>query len=270
MQNTQGRNNIKSLAIIVSGLLLLSTQTKIFAQIEKPSSDLELASETVITSSSISKTRVGKGNCYHGDEMVIKDETDPFEVNVGDGNLVKEVWIKAGSMNQDSDTFSACTLFTEDGNNGCYSVTGIGTQEAIVAKIGDGPNCKDISHIEVVDPPIEVEPVITPTAVPIIEPTLVPTSTPTPTDPPTQDSSDNDSNNNNSNSNSDVSNNESSSTAVAGGAKSEELIEQKRGQVLGASTLAKTGSAETGILFTTGLLGLSFVMMGVANEKRSK
>ena len=52
-----------------------------------------------------------------------------------------KVTIKAGSGE------GSCVTFTEDDNDGCYMVTGIGTKTFVAEKIGAGPDCKDMSHV---------------------------------------------------------------------------------------------------------------------------
>ena len=52
-----------------------------------------------------------------------------------------KITIKAGSEE------GSCITFTEDGNDGCYMVTGIHTKTVVIEKVGAGPDCKDISHV---------------------------------------------------------------------------------------------------------------------------
>lgn len=87
---------------------------------------------------------VGQGTCDTGyDEKY--EGSGPFNLTAPDGMVFTQVIIKAGS---DQSAGEACNYFTSD-SSGCYSVSGIGTDTLSVSKIGSGPECKDISHIEV-------------------------------------------------------------------------------------------------------------------------
>lgn len=88
-------------------------------------------------------------NCDDG-VACTKDETSPFSITLPNGSAISKVWIKAST---------SCFSFTADGNDGCYSVSGIGTQTVNVEKIGVGTSCPDISHIEAI---------VTPTAVRLV------------------------------------------------------------------------------------------------------
>lgn len=79
-----------------------------------------------------------------------KDEDSPFEITLSGGSLISQLWIKASSGE------TACFLFTADGDNGCYTVTGIGTQTVRAVKSGLGDSCHDISHIEAIVSPTAV------------------------------------------------------------------------------------------------------------------
>jgi hypothetical protein len=117
----------------------------------------------------------GLGNCTTG--WTTKDEsTDSLVTDAAnDGHWVKAV-IKAGSQNQGD----ACFTFTQDGDNGCYAVFGLGTDTAHASKIGEGSSCKDISHVEwFLEEPIS-SPSASPSASPTIEPTATPSSLPSP------------------------------------------------------------------------------------------
>ncbi|MCZ6736709.1 MAG: hypothetical protein O7B77_01895, partial [Actinobacteria bacterium] len=59
--------------------------------------------------------------------------------------------------------------------NGCYQVSGVGTQTVTVQRVGNpGPDCQDISHVDV----LVIEP---PTDPPPTDPTVPPTEPTTPT-----------------------------------------------------------------------------------------
>ncbi len=70
-----------------------------------------------------------------------KDETLPFEWTAPENCMVCRVVIKAG-LNRN-------VVFTQDGDNGCYAVTGIGTQTAIATRSDEKKSpCYDISHVD--------------------------------------------------------------------------------------------------------------------------
>lgn len=102
--------------------------------------------------------------CPNGGEWV-KDENSPYSYSAPDGNKIAEVCIKGG---QDQ------AIFNSDGNNGCWQVTGINSQSAQAVKIGEGPVCKDISHVSFKISGSIVNPTPTPTPTPIASPTSTP------------------------------------------------------------------------------------------------
>jgi sortase (surface protein transpeptidase) len=116
------------------------------------------------------------GECSQG--YILKDENSPFSYS--GAQIITRVEIKAGS-NQSTDG-NQCTTLTQNGNNGCYAVTGLGTTNVSVTKIGSGNTCKDISHVEFYADP-GTTPTQTPT--PVVTPTPTPTTLVTPTPTPT-------------------------------------------------------------------------------------
>lgn len=113
-------------------------------------------------------------NAGHCPDGLVKDENSPFTYT-GD-QIITSVGVKAGS-NQSTDG-NACTILTSNGSNGCYTVTGLGTNNVIVTKTGSGPNCKDISYAMFYAASVTNTPTITPP-----QPTTTPTNTPTNTPP---------------------------------------------------------------------------------------
>ena len=89
----------------------------------------------------------------------------------------RKVVVKAGSDNQDG---GACYTFDQDGSDGCYAVSGIGTKTVTIQKIGSGPDCKDISHWLAY---WWADHLGTPTPTPTTPPEDTPTPTPTPSRP---------------------------------------------------------------------------------------
>jgi len=84
----------------------------------------------------------GQGNCLESSDMKY-DGPGPIVVDAPVGEVFTEVAIKSGVN-------IGCRFYDADTNDGCYSVSGIGTGTLTVEKIGSGPECQDISHIEVV------------------------------------------------------------------------------------------------------------------------
>jgi hypothetical protein len=97
----------------------------------------------------------------------IRDESSPFTFTAPAGQVVTDVCIKAG------------TQADLPAGTGCYVVTGIGTPTVTVTRIGSGPECKEISHVDFFTGPGP-----TPTPPPTPTPTPPPTPTPTPPPPP--------------------------------------------------------------------------------------
>lgn len=117
--------------------------------------------------------------CESGEET--KDESSPFTYTTGAGKTITKVCIKAGT---------ATFYFTADENDGCYSVSGIGSQTGTATTVGSGNSCHDISHVNFYTATVPTgtptatptpTPTLTPTATPTHTPTATPTTTPTPT-----------------------------------------------------------------------------------------
>jgi hypothetical protein len=83
----------------------------------------------------------GVGNCLGGDATKTPDDPgDVVILTAPAGQVITTVSIKAGTP---------CFTFTADGSvPGCYTVEGIGTSSVTVTRIGSGPSCKEISHVE--------------------------------------------------------------------------------------------------------------------------
>jgi hypothetical protein len=74
---------------------------------------------------------------------------DSASFDVGAGNVVTGVCIKSGSTGGHSGPLGNGSYSGTFGPDGCYVVTGVGTQEVTVTRIGSGPECQAISHIDV-------------------------------------------------------------------------------------------------------------------------
>lgn len=113
--------------------------------------------------------------CEAGEEH--KDESGPFSYTTGAGKTITKVCVKASI-----ETF----YFTVDGSNGCYSISGIGTQTATAIKVGSGKTCHDISHVSFYASSAPTgTPTATPTSTPTVTPTATPSTAPTATPSPT-------------------------------------------------------------------------------------
>lgn len=99
----------------------------------------------------------------------------PFVVNfdAGSGNIVTGVCIKSGSNMFGGNQHS--TLITANGTveNGCYTISGIGTQFLTVTRNLSSSNCQGISHLD-----IEIEPVASPSPSPSPSPSVSPSPSP--------------------------------------------------------------------------------------------
>ena len=104
-------------------------------QVEDSNDDeLESPVTETVTSGDGSK---GGGQFPDADEVV----ANPSNTNIitsPSGEIYSQVQIKAGP-----DIF----VITQDINNGCFEVSGIGTSTVMVNRIGDGPDCKHIGGI---------------------------------------------------------------------------------------------------------------------------
>ncbi len=202
----------------------------------------------------------GMGNCADGQ---IKIESDPFTYTDPQGLPISSIWIKAGSAQSTDD--NQCTQFDQDSNNGCYSVTGIGTSTVTAQKVGDGPDCKDISHIEIV----LVQAENTPTTINTPTPTLTLTSTPTPlpTDTPEVTSQPNPTSTPLPTSTQSPQPTSTPTPGPIGGGETNNLEQntssqtetKTTGQVLGVSTMANTGSFTEIAQHLTNLIGFAFL-----------
>ncbi len=196
-----------------------------------------------------------------------KDEHSPFGVTAS-GYTIDQICVKGGQN---------MITYNSNGSDGCWSVSGIGTQTASAVKVGQGSTCKDISHasfhrivVPTVTPTLTLTPTLTPTVTPVptnipsvvpstsptltktptsnedpsITPSATPTITvtPTPTNTPQGGTSD-----------SSTSSNSSSSTTQA--------ILSTSTEVAGVSTLASTGGIIESLMnsvFISGLLTFAF------------
>lgn len=145
-----------------------------------------LAVFTVMIALQNSVSAQGIGNC--DSSYVVKTEKDPHVISDMSQKWIKAI-IKAGSQNQGD----ACFSFTENITDGCYTVEGLGTATASAVKVGGGPACKDISHVEwfaeqrpTPEPSIDPSPSASPSATP--SPTVTVSSEPTPTPEPSPSS----------------------------------------------------------------------------------
>jgi len=85
----------------------------------------------------------GEGTCIVG-ATKIDDPGDSLVINAPAGEVITQVAIKAGS----SQSGGGCFLFPPLTSSSCYTVDGLGTSTVTINRIGDGPTCKGISHVE--------------------------------------------------------------------------------------------------------------------------
>lgn len=122
----------------------------------------------------VEKDCVDSNVCSGGDNSWIndwyKDEHSAFTVTAPTGYIIDQICVKGGQNKK---------TFTANGSDGCWSVSGIGTQTASAIKVGSGSSCKDISHSSfhrVTSATQTPSPTVSPTTTP-----TTPTTTVTPT-----------------------------------------------------------------------------------------
>jgi hypothetical protein len=220
---------------------------------------------------------VAPGDCDTG--YVSKDENSPFSYSGSE--TITRVIVKAGSA-QSTDG-NQCTIFTTNSDNGCYSVTGLGTSNVSVTKTGSGKDCKDISHVEFysagqVSPTPTQTPTSTPTntPTPTKRPTSTPTVTPTATNTPTPTPTDDECNGACGNTGGGPTNTPTATptptatntpaptaTPTSGSTNNPTATPTNSpigGQVLGATTLAQTGNASDALFIS--YLGIMLILVG--------
>jgi hypothetical protein len=79
-------------------------------------------------------------------------------VDVGAGFVVEGVCIRTGTEGHSgvlgNGTYDgAFNPVAPDSDDACYVVEGVNTQEVTVTRIGEGPGCQDISHVDVIRKP---------------------------------------------------------------------------------------------------------------------
>lgn len=119
---------IFSIVFLFTGLLLSAVSLPAQAQEEKPAPG---------------PTPQGDPSCPDpgGEyEYLGKDDfgSESYQYTDPEGKSIDFVYVKAGTE---------CNAFSADTNNGCYIVSGLGTPTVSVERIGDGPDCKEISHV---------------------------------------------------------------------------------------------------------------------------
>jgi len=187
--------------------------------------------------------------------------------------IISSVFIKAGS----EQTGDGCFLYETDTNDGCYTIGGINSQTVTVAKIGDGDDCKDISHVEfVLDPGSSPSPSLSPSPSPSSSTDPSPSPSPSSSTDPSPSPSPSDDNDNGDSDNGDESDDNSNdsssdnSNSNVGGPSNTSITEEKQGEVLGASTMAGTGSLGLNVLNLGQLLGLTLSGIGASLYAKKK
>src|SRR5262245_56024815 len=162
--------------------------------IPAPGASSGVSAQSVPPCPSILTTNLSEdtGNCLQPNQAKwhnIDPGRPSYVPTAGPGEIITEVAIKAGTR---------CFDYQQDSPGLCYSVTGVGTSTVTIVKVGSGPLCQDISHVEwytgpaptgtpTATRPATSLPCATPTAtrLPSETPTGTPTPTPTPRSPPT-------------------------------------------------------------------------------------
>jgi hypothetical protein len=103
--------------------------------------------------------------CGTGFEIKLEG-TGPFTYTTSAGKIISQITLKAGQE---------CVTFTSNGNDGCYNVSGLGSQTVSLTRVGDSKDCKEISHVLIHT---------TPGSKPTEEPKVTTTITKPPTEPP--------------------------------------------------------------------------------------
>jgi hypothetical protein len=85
----------------------------------------------------------GQGTCIEG-AMKIENPGDSETITAS--SPITAVAIKAGRD---------CIVFPPATSDDCYTVSGLGTTSVTITRIGSGPDCKEISHIEFTTGPVE-------------------------------------------------------------------------------------------------------------------
>jgi hypothetical protein len=89
------------------------------------------------------------GNCLPEPATKIEDPGDSAVLNAPAGELITTVSIKAGTDCFVTPADATGTVTFDD----CYVLDGLATAAVTVRRIGEGPECKDISHIQFVTAP---------------------------------------------------------------------------------------------------------------------
>jgi hypothetical protein len=134
----------------------------------------------VTAGSSAAPSQQGRLFCdlsaYPGEKIKVEGQSSPWTADVSPPRYFSAVGIKAGT--------ECMAVFTADGSDACYRVSGIGTSSITVWDLVEGgtPDCPEVSHLEIVA--VDPEPTNTPDS-PTNTPTFTPTFTLTPTNTPT-------------------------------------------------------------------------------------
>jgi len=237
-------------------------------------------------------------------------DISPISVNLAtytapSGYTITGVCIKAGNDMFGDGHSGVLGNGTYNGTTGnaCYVVTGVGSQTVTVTRIASGNSCKELSHIDVYKtnaptvtptPTPTVTPTVTPTPTrtptPTVTPTLTPTGTPTPTHVCSNSTSCNTGSNNTPTPTTVITNTptptqEASSSATptptsqnnsgsvqGSSASSNNPQVQPAAAVLGATTMAATGTFVTTLmnsLMSLGVLSLSVGSLLYAKTKKA-
>ena len=91
------------------------------------------------------------------------------------GQVITKVCVKAGRPHHQ---------YTSNVNDGCYEISGMGTDTVTVTRVNEGPECKGISHIDVYWEGGQGDPSPSPSTSPVPSPSPSPSASPSPSPSP--------------------------------------------------------------------------------------
>lgn len=175
-------------------MLNSSKELKQFSTKENPIILLKLLTTVLITLIVFSNFNVqlvsaSAGACEDAQATSITGSANSVSYTTPSGQVVLSVCIKSGS-NMFTDSSSpnhSGQLGNGTYENGCYTVSGVGTSTVTVTSNSQSETCQEISHIDAYYGTLTPSPSITPSPTPNVIPTpsSSPTSSPAPTSTPT-------------------------------------------------------------------------------------
>lgn len=112
------------------------------------------------------------GGCEDASSQSITGTDNFVSFSAPSGQVVTSVCVKSSTSH---------TTFSSNTSNGCYSISGIGTQTVTVTRVDSGSSCQEISHVDVYYATYQPTPTGAQSKTENINPTLTSIVTPTPT-----------------------------------------------------------------------------------------